>query len=107
MNTAARSRRMAHLTFCVMPGLVPGIHVLMPLQGSQDVDGRDEPGHDGCTFYYSTFKPSFFTSPLHFFSSWSISAAYSAGVEVSGSPPSLWICFCTSGRSTSLRSSTP
>jgi hypothetical protein len=29
----------------VMPGLVPGIHVLMWF-GSKDVDGRDEPGHD-------------------------------------------------------------
>jgi hypothetical protein len=28
----------------VMPGLVPGIHVLIPR--SEDVDGRDEPGHD-------------------------------------------------------------
>jgi hypothetical protein len=28
-----------------MPGLVPGIHVL--LCGSKDVDGRDKPGHDG------------------------------------------------------------
>ena len=27
----------------VMPGLVPGIHVLAP---KKDVDGRDEPGHD-------------------------------------------------------------
>jgi hypothetical protein len=27
-----------------MPGLVPGIHVF--LFGKQDVDGRDEPGHD-------------------------------------------------------------
>ncbi|MEY9300711.1 NAD(P)-dependent dehydrogenase (short-subunit alcohol dehydrogenase family) [Bradyrhizobium elkanii] len=27
-----------------MPGLVPGIHVLA---AKQDVDGRDEPGHDG------------------------------------------------------------
>ena len=27
-----------------MPGLVPGIHVLKP---TQDVDGRDKPGHDG------------------------------------------------------------
>jgi hypothetical protein len=29
----------------VMPGLVPGIHVL---EGAprQDVDGRDKPGHD-------------------------------------------------------------
>jgi hypothetical protein len=31
----------------VMPGLVPGIHVL--LDGcKKDVDGGDEPGHDGC-----------------------------------------------------------
>src|SRR3954469_4204274 len=28
-----------------MPGLVPGIHVFLPVK--QDVDGRDEPGHDG------------------------------------------------------------
>jgi hypothetical protein len=30
-----------------MPGLVPGIHVL--LCERQDVDGRDKPGHDGLT----------------------------------------------------------
>jgi hypothetical protein len=30
-----------------MPGLVPGIHVLLPHGISEkDVDGRDEPGHD-------------------------------------------------------------
>jgi hypothetical protein len=28
----------------VMPGLVPGIHALAK---SEDVDGRDKPGHDG------------------------------------------------------------
>jgi hypothetical protein len=28
-----------------MPGLVPGIHVLLRIQG-EDVDGRDKPGHD-------------------------------------------------------------
>jgi hypothetical protein len=28
-----------------MPGLVPGIHVLMHQQ-EEDVDGRDKPGHD-------------------------------------------------------------
>jgi hypothetical protein len=27
-----------------MPGLVPGIHVL--LNNKRDVDGRDKPGHD-------------------------------------------------------------
>jgi hypothetical protein len=27
-----------------MPGLVPGIHVL--LHDEKDVDGRDKPGHD-------------------------------------------------------------
>jgi hypothetical protein len=31
--------------YLVMPGLVPGIHVL-PV-GKKDVDGRDKPGHDG------------------------------------------------------------
>jgi hypothetical protein len=30
----------------VMPGLVPGIHVLKALT-QEDVDGRDKPGHDG------------------------------------------------------------
>jgi hypothetical protein len=28
-----------------MPGLVPGIHVYAATK--KDVDGRDEPGHDG------------------------------------------------------------
>jgi hypothetical protein len=28
-----------------MPGLVPGIHVF-PFNEKEDVDGRDEPGHD-------------------------------------------------------------
>jgi hypothetical protein len=29
----------------VMPGLVPGIHVLAAVK-QEDVDGRDKPGHD-------------------------------------------------------------
>jgi hypothetical protein len=29
-----------------MPGLVPGIHVFKAWS-KKDVDGRDEPGHDG------------------------------------------------------------
>jgi hypothetical protein len=29
-----------------MPGLVPGIHVLLGLAKKQDVDGRDKPGND-------------------------------------------------------------
>ena len=29
-----------------MPGLVPGIHVFLLLRSKEDVDGRDEPGHD-------------------------------------------------------------
>ncbi len=29
----------------VMPGLVPGIHVLRA-ESSKDMDGRDKPGHD-------------------------------------------------------------
>jgi hypothetical protein len=33
-----------------MPGLVPGIHVLLPIN-KEDVDGRDKPGHDGGTFH--------------------------------------------------------
>jgi hypothetical protein len=30
-----------------MPGLVPGIHVFTEFDRIKDVDGRDEPGHDG------------------------------------------------------------
>jgi hypothetical protein len=29
-----------------MPALVAGIHVFTALQSSEDVDGRDKPGHD-------------------------------------------------------------
>jgi hypothetical protein len=29
-----------------MPGLVPGIHVLVVLQRKKNVDGRDKLGHD-------------------------------------------------------------
>ncbi|MEH2612466.1 hypothetical protein V1293_004755 [Bradyrhizobium sp. AZCC 1693] len=29
-----------------MPGLVPGIHVLVPME-QKGVDGRVKPGHDG------------------------------------------------------------
>jgi hypothetical protein len=32
----------------VMPGLVPGIHVLFA-EFDKDVDGRDKPGHDAGT----------------------------------------------------------
>jgi hypothetical protein len=38
----------ALLAKVVMPGLVPGIHVLKA-KPQEDVDGRDEPGHDGKT----------------------------------------------------------
>jgi len=30
-----------------MPGLAPGIHVFL-YAATQDVDGRDKPGHDEC-----------------------------------------------------------
>jgi hypothetical protein len=30
-----------------MPGLVPGIHVLLQGCHTKNVDGRDKPGHDG------------------------------------------------------------
>ena len=33
------------VTSSVMPGFMPGIHVLL-MCGKQDVDGRDKPGHD-------------------------------------------------------------
>ncbi len=36
------------ITRFVMPGLAPGIHVLVA--GWKNVDGRDKPGHDGAGF---------------------------------------------------------
>jgi hypothetical protein len=40
-------------SFFVMPGLVPGIHVLAA-RGKKDVDGRDKPGHDEQRNYRSS-----------------------------------------------------
>jgi hypothetical protein len=41
-------RRDLMLLSFVMPGLVPGIHVFLAASMvRKDVDGRDEPGHDG------------------------------------------------------------
>ena len=40
-----------------MPGLVPGIHDL--LRCSQDVDGRDKPGHDGENYLPTHFGGRF------------------------------------------------
>ena len=39
-----------------MPGLVPGIHVLLAM-GTKDVDGRVKPGHDGEINYLSRNLP--------------------------------------------------
>jgi hypothetical protein len=36
-----------HFPLHVMAGLVPAIHVLAVSQGREDVDARDERGHDG------------------------------------------------------------
>jgi ring-1,2-phenylacetyl-CoA epoxidase subunit PaaB len=44
---AARKRALLPSS-SVMPGLVPGIHVLLR-QDQKDVDGRDKPGHDDGT----------------------------------------------------------
>jgi hypothetical protein len=33
------------MTEAVMPGFMPGIHVLLAAR-QEDVDGRDKPGHD-------------------------------------------------------------
>ena len=35
-----------------MPGLVPGIHVFLPVP-KQDVDGQDKPGHDELGRYFT------------------------------------------------------
>jgi hypothetical protein len=45
LSVASRPVRTSDLTKPVMPGLVPGIHVLKARR-HKDVDGRDKPGHD-------------------------------------------------------------
>ena len=40
-----------------MPGLVPGIHVLLPGE-VKDVDGRDEPGHDEFPNFPDMLEPN-------------------------------------------------
>jgi mono/diheme cytochrome c family protein len=46
----------------VMPGLVPGIHDLLPMQQTKkDVDGRDKPGHDGSMRRQLIAAVAFFT----------------------------------------------
>src|SRR5438132_11348371 len=42
----------AEIERAVVPGLVPGIHVLVPMK-QKDVDGRDKPGHDEIAIYGS------------------------------------------------------
>ncbi|WP_414471128.1 hypothetical protein [Microvirga sp. M2] len=42
----ARATTSVEAAFAVMPGPEPGIHVFMTLR-SEDVDGRNECGHDG------------------------------------------------------------
>ena len=39
------------MLYLVMPGLVPGIHVFTFHCRREDVDGRDEPGHDDVTMF--------------------------------------------------------
>ena len=50
-----------------MPGLVPGIHVLTA-RSSNDVDGRDKPGHDAVLCCVSSDQ-LFFTIGQTLFSS--------------------------------------
>jgi len=45
--TGERAGNSMASTKLVMPGLVPGIHVLVLRGLTEDVDGRDKPGHDG------------------------------------------------------------
>jgi hypothetical protein len=46
LQRAGWQARVLSQTKAVMPGLVPGIHVLGNPR-REYVDGRDEPGHDG------------------------------------------------------------
>jgi hypothetical protein len=49
-----------------MPGLVPGIHVLLS-SSENDVDGRDEPGHDETTDQEAIMNEDTFNSSLRGF----------------------------------------
>jgi hypothetical protein len=39
-----------------MPGLDPGIHVLLFADVKEDVDGRDKPGHDDVFTFLSRYS---------------------------------------------------
>ncbi|CCD99897.1 hypothetical protein BRAS3809_3060007 [Bradyrhizobium sp. STM 3809] len=43
-NAGSYGRMILPVCYSVMPGLVPGIHVVLSMP--DDVDGRDKPGHD-------------------------------------------------------------
>ena len=49
-----------------MPGLVPGIHVLIIIQ-REDVDGRDKPGHDETTDQEAIMNEDIFNTSLRGF----------------------------------------
>ncbi len=44
-DTQPSGRTILLICYSVMPGLVPGIHVVLSVP--DDVDGRDKPRHDG------------------------------------------------------------
>jgi hypothetical protein len=61
-----------------MPGLVPGIHVLL-ISSNEDVDGRDKPGHDGVSYSAAIARlPNGNSSRCHTSTSASASASISA-----------------------------
>jgi hypothetical protein len=49
-----------------MPGLVPGIHALVP-SNEKDVDVRDKPGHDNYTDQEATMNEDTFNTSLRGF----------------------------------------
>jgi hypothetical protein len=90
-NAAKWGRR--YITNFVMPGLVPGIHVLR-YTSKKDVDGRDKPGHDEMRsvpsrmeIHFDVSTPASFITFAHFAISASIKPRKCSGVSPISSAP--------------------
>ena len=80
----------------IMAGLVPAIHVFLPLMGPQDVDGRDKPGHDDRKYYWLRGSDSEF----YFFAGAILESLAASGLAASG----LASDFATASSGLSMRS---
>src|SRR5215813_6716329 len=81
-----------------MPGLVPGIHVLLCCI-TKDVDGRVKPGHDECDYFLS---PAASAAAVHLTVSRAMNCANSSGGPPIGSKPCARSLAATSSEASAL-----